>query len=140
MEKLYHYLKKISADYSVEKYGENYFFNAPPVLYNAAVVSFDPLDREATRTAEKIRKYCKRYGYIIFYTFHNLYTFGFAITTPENRTAAELYRRFSDQAAREFEEMQHEYYNTGRHNEINAAGLAIMDKYEKQYLKALKTA
>lgn len=144
MQTIKKYLEKLSVSYEVNTYGSSYFDNAEPVMYEGIVCKFDPMNPTDNATAEKVKRYCNRYGFGIFGDFINLYEFGFAIATAADREKSGLYYQFQKQSVIECENLIHEYHVEGTHEtkarELNDALKGIMQKYGNAYNRELQTA
>ena len=122
---------------------DSYFYNAPNFTYYRAVITWNYREatpesvQDFTRQEKQLKTYCKKYGYIL----DARYFYGDRIATITKETdaaAADNYFYFRDASAKEWEQMQHEYIQAGRQNEINAATLEIMNKYGELYNEFLR--
>lgn len=144
MKKLLSWLNKHDYTHKPAFYTGNYFYNAPEIKTEAAEITITSKNiREVTAKADTLRKYAGRYKYQImidgrihcdiYGEYHQT-----IILLPDAAAAAlENYYFFADAAAAECELLQHEYYMTGRHAEVNAAMLEIMNKYGAMYNRSL---
>ena len=138
MKKLFTYLDKIGADYKHEKCGNNYFFNAPGVSFDIAVVSFEFFDfaTVAKRDAitRRIEKYAARYGYTIYNHGGCLGCSWFFVARSADLEKYRDYRFFMDAAVSECEKIAHDHY-TGRRvvSDLNSECKHVMDEYGKNY-------
>ena len=158
MNKLFNYLKTLGieekpgrghyqhspAEFTRQLCGDpSYFNNAPNFTYYRALITWNYREatpenvREFEQQEKKLKTYCKKYGYILEVS----YFYGDRVATIESSADAETaanYFYFRDASVKEFEQMQHEYYTTGRHDEVNAATLEIMNKYGELYKEFLR--
>lgn len=143
MKKLFAYLEKIGADFRPEKYGNNYFFNAPGVVFSGAVVCFEFFDRVTVTKwhdiEKKIERYAARYGYEIFSRGGYLGCAWFSIARAVDLERYSDYRVYMDACVSECEKIAHEHY-TGRHvvQDLNAEMRRVMDEYGNNYMEFLK--
>lgn len=125
------------------KYGSDYFKKADPVLFDAVMVSI-PFDRyycKASQLERMIVKYATRYGYMVYYRGYNLHGIWFTVCKPADAAALALYYEYQDRSIKQYEIVAHNYYIgrlslTGR--TLNDIAGAIMDKWEKRYINALR--
>lgn len=174
MRKLYKYLAKIGiqetarnaryyeekpANYYIETYGSNYFYNTT-FTYTGIVVTFEYPKIEGTEEEKRgfyagqmqkekmLKTYCKKYGY----TMQGGYFYGdrvFTIRKNADIEKAEIFYTHESASVKECEEIAHKYYTEGKPEMVNNALLRpIMDRHEKElsehlqaiYRKELKTA
>ena len=140
MKNLFAWLKKYGYLYEIKTATESYFYNVPEISAEAATIEINTPDiNELRRMQKQLETYLNRYNYRIFIdarlqqhyngTYHKYYY----VTSQKNAAILEHYRIFADAARAECELLQHEYYTTGRHSEVNAAMREIMDKYGAMY-------
>ena len=159
MKKLYKYLEKIGiketsriaryqdeapANYYIETYGSNYFYNTT-FLYKGIIVTFDYSEIENGTEEEKrafyagqaqkekmLKNYCKKYGY----TMQGGYFYGdrvFTIKRTADIEKAEIFYTHESASVKECEEIIHKYYTEGKPEKVNNALLhPIMERHEKE--------
>lgn len=174
MKKLYKYLEKIGitetsrnaryqdeapANYYIETYGSNYFYNTT-FTYTGIVVTFEYPKMEGTEEEKRgfyagqmqkekmLKTYCKKYGY----TMEGGYFYGdrvFTIRRSADIEKAEIFYTYESASVKECEEIAHKYYTEGKPEMVNNSLLhPIMERHEKElnehlqaiYGKELKTA
>lgn len=157
MDKLYNYLIKLGVvektsenrreNFAIElrsvSYGDNYFYNAPNHFYNAYLISFD-YNRETNpeyfkglkEIEEKIKKYCKRYGYEIFNYYVHTWQVSFCIARPEKRRESDIFYHYRDLAIEEVNENIHLCALAHKPVDNNIIR-QIMDKYGTEYNNTL---
>ena len=148
MKKMYAFLKKIGADYKKEKCGDNYFFNAPGIEFDSAIVSFEFSDFYTVsrwRALEKrIEHYADRYGYKIFNRGGCLGAAWFFVARASDLERYSDYRSFMDNCVAECEQIMHKHYiGAAVVDDLNAELRHVMDEYGNcynEFLKAVKTA
>lgn len=132
MKALQNYLKRNGYNYTIGTYGSNYFYNAPPVIYEGIQLIF-PWDADR-RQEEKIKKYAIKHGYIVFFEWHNLQAHGFTIATSTDRKAIELYSIYETKARQEIENIIHlTHVNNGDFAKANKLAERVMNKYGMMY-------
>ncbi|MCR5254626.1 MAG: hypothetical protein K6D96_01720 [Acetatifactor sp.] len=135
MEKLIKAIENLKINYSINTYGENYFYNAPTVNYSGICLKFSWDD---LRKENEIRRYInRRKNLVIFNEGHNLAGHWFVVATVADREKHLNYRAFMDPSLKECEITAHNFYIAGHPEKVNNALYNIMGKYEKQYIKSL---
>ena len=140
MKNLYAWLKKYNYTYDARTARNDYFYNVAAVEVEAATIEIITKDINQLRKMQKqLENHLTRYNYHIFIDgrlnrdiygeYHKFYY----VTSEKNAATLERYNIFADAARTECELLQHEYYKTGRHAEVNDATRAIMDKYGTMY-------
>lgn len=143
IEKLYSYLDKIGADYRREKYGANYFLNAPAIECGAAVVRFEFFDRETVtdwhKKARQIERYAARYGFTIFNRGGALGCEWFAVIRSDDLRALDNYNFYVRQSVDACEKLAHDHYiGVAVCDDLNGAMRQIMEKYGAEYCAFLE--
>ncbi len=144
MKKLIAWLNKHDYTHKPAYFGGSYFYNVPEIKTEAAeVVIISKNIKEVTTKADALRKYVNRYNYQIMIesrihcNVYGEYNISFYILPGEAAAALEHYNFFADAARAECELLQHEYYKSCRHDEVNNAMRVIMDKYGAMYNRSL---
>ena len=130
------------ASIEIQKYGNDYFYNTPAPHPEAICINFDfwnvPQNdsnayfNEIRKLARKINNYAARYNLLLRDKA------GFIILMlPEDRYNLTLYDKYAVMADNEFCEYDHEKRERTGKMITNEEGHAIIDKYEKEYLKAI---
>jgi hypothetical protein len=134
MKKFTAFLDAIGANYELTQYGEHYFPNAPELLYTAVCIRFSYQD---ARKETEVLKYLKRKkNLVIFAEWHNLTGFGFSVAEAADRENHLNYRVYMDASRHEWEEEAHKLYTVGHPERVNEVARAIMQKWEREYLKS----
>lgn len=144
MKNLYAWLTKYGYTYEKKTAAGNYFYNVPEISIEAATIEINTADIKELRTKQKqLEKHLQQYNYHIFIDarlqcdVYGVYHKYYYLTSCKNAAILEKYNIFADAARTECEHLQHEYYTTGRHDEVNDAMRAIMDNYGAMYNRSL---
>lgn len=143
IENLYKYLDKIGADYRREKYGADYFLNAPALEFGAAVVCFEFFDRETVtdwhKKTKQIERYAARYGFTIFNRGGALGCAWFSIMRAVDLQALDNYSFYVRQSVDACEKLAHEHYiGAAACDDLNSAMRNIMNEYGADYCAFLE--
>lgn len=126
IEKFMSFCEKNALHATPEKYGYNYFRNAPALIIDGAQVV---TDWKTENTARAVRKYCARYGFAVFGWRNGGGENIMNIVPAADFAVMELYRVFCEKSVADCEKEMHENRTPG----LNARLSEIMDQYGKEY-------
>ena len=144
MKKLYKYLEKIGAAYQRREYGANYFYNAPALHFDGALIVLSYDNNTDARRSECLRriieKYCRRYHYAIFNRAGYPGTQYFSIMRADEKAALDYYLLFLRDSVSSCENYMHMWATMGTHltrKEQNEFIKGVMDFHGEEYTRAL---
>ena len=134
MKKLLAYCEKIGAEYTPQKYGNNYFYNVKPVIFDGACILFDYENRPAMLESKRenlIEKYLNRYDYKIIFSkgfpgFRCLH-----VMRKSDFDLLETYNFFTRLSVSDCEKIMHNYATRRK------AGEQLPDREENEKLRVV---
>lgn len=140
MKKLYEYMDKIGVKYSPERFGANYFKNAPELHFPGAFITLGA-GENTTAGWRALEKYCKRWGYSLRpwggYPGYTTYT----VCRTQDRDALMVYSDYQRESVNACEKaihLRHEgFYKEWSDKEFDEYLGGIMDFWGGEYLSAV---
>lgn len=138
MEKLYKYLEKNGIPYTSRAAVCNYFYNVPEIRHEVAQITAEP--KKAAGIMEKIRRYARRYGYIIIRAYGDQYAHTFIVGRADEyemrKTYGDFQKKSADAAADAIHLRRQGFYSDMNDADFNDYIKGIMEFYGGEYLAA----
>lgn len=136
MDKLKNYTDKLQLENEIKTYGSDYFYNVKPFYCNGMFLtvyySHDPeTTRKTVEKLEKVKRYCKRYGYVFKRLNSPVGLEWYQIFKADDLETLKYYQSYIDLSVLECEKVIHEFHLQGitHGKELNTKLREIMDFY-----------
>lgn len=144
MKKLYKYLEKIGAAYQRTECGANYFYNAPALHFDGALIVLSYDNNTDARRSEHLRRVIERYAARYHYTIFNRGGYPgtqyFSIMRADEKAALDFYLLFQCDSVSSCENYMHIWETMGTRltrQEQNDFLKGVMDFHGEEYAHAL---
>lgn len=133
-------LQDIGCKYEVTAFGNNYFWNVPPVSFPGITIAFGPKDNDM-KTFKSVEHYCRRAGYS-FESFggipgYSVFTIMFEADREILKTYSHFTKKSNDACIKTIHTFCELEKDTG--NELNEVLHGIMEFYGEELIESFKS-